>query len=430
MQDLLKILLGSLVLSILSAITVGEYFQIFFVKECKKTKPCMWTVYYIWEILIACNMLDYSNWYKIILSLVAVLIASTFFDGVLSAKVVFSVLYVVIWMLGNSLIADIFFIFFDVPLAYHSYIVAFVSRGILLLFVRAIQRFLGNRGVCEFSWKDNGILLFLPIGSMFLIQNIFVAEYKLNLLGWGGIASIFIVLVINVITFYMYDRLSENLELRHKNDIFEKEFELLDMQMKEKERFMLDFRRKRHDLKHQMLELVDLLQNKKYEQLEQRILDLADLTPLHGLKIANTENSIVDAFVNYKYEVAKNKNIKFQVKLDIPTELPFASGDLCIILGNSLDNALEANLRGEVESPFIDLKMKYDGDNLIIVVKNSFDGNILLSKSGWRITRKRDSKNHGMGIKSIQNIIEKYNGCYDTLIKGNEYSLSILLHGT
>lgn len=94
-----------------------------------------------------------------------------------------------------------------------------------------------------------------------------------------------------------------------------------------------------------MTEVLSLLQNKQYEKLERCIKELTNLKSLEGLKIANIENSIVDAFINYKYEMAKKNGIEFRVKLDIPTRLPFENGDLGIILGNALDNALEANLR-------------------------------------------------------------------------------------
>ena len=199
--------------------------------------------------------------------------------------------------------------------------------------------------------------------------------------------------------------------------------------MKEKEDAMIEFRRKRHDLKHQMTEVLSLLQNKQYEKLEQCIKELANLKSIEGLKIANTENSIVDAFINYKYEMAKRNGIEFRIKLDIPTQLPFENGDLGIILGNALDNALEANLRSEMEKPYVDLKVKYEGGNLIIIVENSFDGGIAQNPKGERITRKADKENHGLGIGSIQNVLKKYQGYYEVRIQENVYCLNILLHG-
>ncbi len=69
-----------------------------------------------------------------------------------------------------------------------------------------------------------------------------------------------------------------------------------------------------------------------------------------------------------------------------------------VILGNALDNAVEANLRGQIDVPYIDLKMVYDDGNLTIVIENAFDGEVKERKSGQRVTRKKDVINHGLSI--------------------------------
>ncbi len=414
----------------LSSVVVIEYLNTFFKKRSIKAIGYItWILYYIWQILVTYIISDYPSWSRILISIIFVIIPSCFFYGTFLEKTVFLFLYIAIWMLVESL-TGCFFLLFNISIESNMLVGSITSKVFLFIFVKALQLFFCNKAVRELSWKTNVVLLFLPIGSMFLVYHLFILGNKLNQSGikLTTIICILIVLIINIVVYNVYIRFSENLELKHKNSIYEKEFDLLDIHMKEKERIMLEFRRKRHDLKHQMTELLDLLQEKQYEQLEKRIIELADLKSLEGLKIANTDNSIIDAFVNYKYEAAKKNNIEFRVKLDIPSQLPFANGDLCIILGNALDNALEANLRGKVVNPYIDLKMKYDGNNLIILIENSFDGNILQNKRGERITRKADKENHGMGIESIQNILKKYHGYYNVVVEENIYCLNILLH--
>ena len=72
--------------------------------------------------------------------------------------------------------------------------------------------------------------------------------------------------------------------------------------------------------------------------------------------------------VNYKYTIAKRFGIEFNVKLEIPMSLPFDNADMCIILGNALDNALEANIRAEIEKRYVKLNMRMDMNNLVIVL--------------------------------------------------------------
>ncbi|MDD6072556.1 MAG: GHKL domain-containing protein [Clostridiales bacterium] len=430
MQNIIVTITGDLLIAGLSALLVIEYFKTFFEKRSvKAVGGLVWASYYIWQILATYGMSNYPVWTRLLLSIVFVILTSCFFYGDYLGKILFSVLYIAIWMLGECLTGGAFLLL-GIPIEVHVLAGSIASKGFLLIFVKALQLFFHNKVIRELSWKNNIALMFLPVGSMFLVQHIFAAEYELNQSGITGASTlcILIVLVINIVVFKLYIRLSENLELKHKNSIYEKEFDLLDVHMKEKEEAMAEFRRRRHDLKHQMTELLNLLRNGQYERLESCIMELADLKSLEGLKIAHTDNSIVDAFVNYKYETAKKNGIEFRVKLDIPTQLPFANGDLCILLGNALDNALEASQRGKVENPYIDLKVKYDGDNLIIIVENTFDGSILQSKRGERITRKADKENHGLGISSIQSVLKKYHGYYDVAVRENVYCLSILLH--
>lgn len=414
----------------LSALVIMEYFKTFFEKKDIKAMGCFaWLIFYAGQMLETYGMSDYPIWSRMVLSIVFVAGISCFFYGDFWGRIVFSILYIAIWVLGESLTGCIFLMF---GISIDSNILAgsIASKIILLLFVKVLQLFFYNSTVRVLSWKMDMVLMFLPVGSMFLVYHIFVTEYELSKSGVTQIALMcyLIIFLINIIVFNLYIRLSENLELKRKNSIYETEFDLLDTHMKEKEETMLEFQRKRHDLKHQMIGLLNLLQDKEYDQLEECIKELADLKSLKGLKIANTDNSIVDAFVNYKYETAKKNNIEFRVKLDIPTQIPFANGDLCIILGNAIDNALEANMRGNVDKPYVDLKVKYDGDNLIIIVENSFDGDIIQNKKGEHITRKTDKENHGIGISSMQNILNKYNGYYDVTVQDNIYCLKILLH--
>ena len=240
--------------------------------------------------------------------------------------------------------------------------------------------------------------------------------------------SILILLGLNIIVFNIYIQLSENLELQRKNAIYEKEFQLLERNMHEKESMMQEIRVKRHDLKHQMLNLLTLLQQGEYGKLESDMEQLAELESLNGLFVVNTQNSIIDSFVNNQYAVAKEKGIDFRVKIDVPAELPFAGEDLCVILGNALDNAIEACERGKVSKPWISIKLIYDGANLLMTLENSFDGTIRKNKKGMQISRKANSQQHGIGTYSIQRVVQKYHGYYHVEVMEKEYHLEIILY--
>ena len=137
--------------------------------------------------------------------------------------------------------------------------------------------------------------------------------------------------------------------------------------------------------------------------------------------ISKTDNIIVDALVNSKYTLAKRRGIDFIIELNIPRELPFENADLSIVLGNILDNALEANS----SEGKIFLSMKYEKSILFIFLKNTYDRPINRHKDGEIVTNKADASNHGIGLKSVRKITEKYYGASIIEIDEKEFVMKI-----
>lgn len=423
-------ILGNFFIEGLSALVVWEYFTTFFEKRnIRGVVIYIWFLFFSWQMMLIFPFADCPAWGRTIAGVVLVAICSIFVCGDVLGKIVFSILYAAIWMLGELLTGS-FLLMLKIPLTIYNMLGIILSKIILLIFVKAIQLFFRNNAIRELSWKMNVKLMLLPIGSMYIGYHIFITEYNTGHEGFNGAVffSIVILCILNVVVFNLYLKLSENLELKRKSSLYEKEIQLLDLNMKEKQELMLEFRRQKHDLKHHMIEVLNLAEKKNYTIMKSRILELADLCSFDEMAIANTDNSMLDTFINYKYAYAKKQGIDFRVHLDIPISLPFSNEDLYVILGNALDNAVEANLRGQIDVPYIDLKMVYDDGNLTIVIENAFDGEVKERKSGQWVTRKKDVINHGLGIESIKNILKKYDGFYKVEIEEKIYRLYLILY--
>lgn len=413
----------------LFAYVMYEYFKIFF--ERKNMKGIFLYIYIIciFTQIVQSYIPDRFAYCRIILACGGWIISSLFFVGGIGEKIIFSLLLVAMSMFGEALVGCAV-LAFGIGEEKQGDIWGVVTYFVLLMIVEILKRFFKNEMVCELSWRTNLKMMILPIGSMFLAHRIFYAQYEMGIKGFypNTIFSIVILFGLNVIVFNIYIQLSENLELQRKNAIYEKEFQLLERNMHEKESMMQEIRVKRHDLKHQMLNLLALLQKGEYGKLESDMKQMAELESLNGLLVVNTQNSIIDSFVNNQYAVAKEKGIDFQVKIDVPAELPFAGEDLCVILGNALDNAIEACERGQVSKPWISIKLIYDGANLLMTLENSFDGTIRKNKKGMQISWKANSQQHGIGTYSIQRVVQKYHGYYHVEVTEKEYHLEIILY--
>ena len=132
----------------------------------------------------------------------------------------------------------------------------------------------------------------------------------------------------------------------------------------------------------------------------------SDLTSVDTL--IKSGNIMVDAILNSKLSLAKSRHILINAKAVMPKNISIAEIDLCVIIGNLLDNAIEACLRiDEAGERFIRVYMDMKRKDLYISVTNS-SGGITQKQDGKYISGK--GENHGFGLMRVDKIVDKYNG--------------------
>lgn len=141
-----------------------------------------------------------------------------------------------------------------------------------------------------------------------------------------------------------------------------------------------------------------------------------------------TGNIAIDSVINYKMTQAYENNISVETDIAIPEKLEVDEDDMAVVLGNALDNAIEAVLKVRNENErYIKIKMEYEQETLSIYIKNSFDS--VVKDNGTKLlTRKKDKKMHGIGLQSINDIVDKYRGEVELRYSGNEFLIQIVLY--
>ena len=142
-------------------------------------------------------------------------------------------------------------------------------------------------------------------------------------------------------------------------------------------------------------------------------------------EFSKSGNFAIDALLNYKNRIAESKNIKIKLEQRIPTTLPYKASDLCIILGNLLDNAIEAS--ENCANKEIDVYIVYAKNRLKISTKNYYEGEINKDKEGNFLSKKKDKENHGIGLKSVKKIVSLYNGYIEIQAENSLFKVNILL---
>ena len=187
---------------------------------------------------------------------------------------------------------------------------------------------------------------------------------------------------------------------------------------------MYEVRKTKHDMKNNMIYLQNLLKVNPEEAekyLEKYIGDTTEKTE----EFSKSGNLPVDAVLNYKNMIAKSKGINIILEQQIPIDLPYKDSDICIILGNLLDNAIEA-----VESSRnkeIRVYIMYFRHKFKIKVSNYYEGQLKKDGSGDYVTGKGDKINHGLGLKSVRTIVESYGGLMEISSEDFIFQVSILI---
>lgn len=138
-----------------------------------------------------------------------------------------------------------------------------------------------------------------------------------------------------------------------------------------------------------------------------------------------TGNPMADAILNSKISLARAKQIEVRVDASIPVELALSELDLCVILGNLFDNAIEASLALPREERLIRVYLDMKGTQLYISFTNFAAGG-KRSKSGGRFTSTKGD-GHGFGLVRVDTIVERLGGWLSRNSEDGAFTTEILL---
>ncbi len=215
--------------------------------------------------------------------------------------------------------------------------------------------------------------------------------------------------------------------------ILEKQVSSLQEHMGEMERVYSGIRGMRHDMKNTISVIMQLAAGKE-DGLQVYLEELNETMDRLEFRF-KTGNTVVDTLLNMKYhEIASTvSDLQMDVEgLEFPEKLFIQSYDIGIILGNALDNAMEACRKLKAEEPgaeaFIRISSFQKRELFFLKVENSFDGRVVRRpRNELPVTDKADRENHGIGLINIKSTAEKYQGTMDFRVKGRVFILSVMM---
>lgn len=239
-----------------------------------------------------------------------------------------------------------------------------------------------------------------------------------------GFRYLDISLITSFLLFVLLEYISERILKREENRTVVYQNRLLKQQMDEVQNIYLTMRGWRHDYHNHLQALKSYLALGKTDAMVKYLNDLE--SELDSIDTQyHTGNLNVDAILNSKLSIAEKDEIRIKCDATVPPVLSVSELDLCVILGNLLDNAMESCRKLEnKEERFIRVYVGVLKKQLYISVTNATSESVKMRTDTYFTTKRGD---HGFGLKRVDNCVKKYDGYLNRQNEPGVFATEILL---
>ena len=308
----------------------------------------------------------------------------------------------------------------------------FVGVVIIQIVLFYLTRFMIKRtkkdSTYSLKWNEWFVLLIIPVISIFTMS--FVSLIIINIEDQlspmqhiFSILSILGILMTNSLVYVLYVNMQKDHAKQLEYSILQQAFKSQEKSVEETKILYQSVRSIRHDLKQHFQVALTMLHSGKINEAVDYMEKYND-TVLDG--ISNKvfcDNDVVNYIINSKSKICSDRHIKIYIY--IANEIPeFSDLDLCVLLGNALDNAIEG-VSGEGNNE-IYLELRNVDNFFMISVKNTIINSVLEDNPNL-ISTKNEKEVHGLGILSMKEVVQKYNGSIEFYESDNKFCCDMLL---
>lgn len=300
------------------------------------------------------------------------------------------------------------------------------AKFLSYVIIRVLKFKKGSQGMIPFSISYSFIPL--PLATLLIVILLYSCCYEIDQSIFKFIALISSLLLIgaNIFMLNLIERNNDYTKTKAQLEFTKKHILQQTLHYEELYQCQVDLKKIRHDLKNQLICILGLLQSGENEKAIITIKkDLAIINEPENL--FNSGNPVLDSILHSKIETAKSMGIqtKASIKLNVPINID--SIELGIIVGNALDNAIDA-VSQIVDSDYlckeISINILAIAESISIEIINSVKKEVdILNLS----STKSNKALHGMGIKIMRSLVEKYNGDLYFLCQDNQFVANIII---
>lgn len=273
---------------------------------------------------------------------------------------------------------------------------------------------------------QNFSLLLVPVCSIAVICILIYSNACKN---FGMIVISISFLIMNFLMLYLYDLLLYSISQKYETEVLKQKVKIyanqLDIILQSEEKIKI----LSHDMKHHMNELKILGNKHNVKEIEEYI-DNMEISIENPNEIISSGNIEIDSVLNYMLNKAKKELTTVTINVVLPEKIQHFF-DINILLGNLLENAIEA--AKQTEQKYLNVYITLKKGILKIKIENSFLPENLVhikNKNGQKIflTTKSTKESHGIGLKSVKEIVEKHNGIMEIESEDNIFCVSLMMY--
>ncbi len=273
---------------------------------------------------------------------------------------------------------------------------------------------------------QNISLVLMPICSIIVITLLIYTDTCTDI----GLTIVSIgLLIANFLMLYLYNLLLHSISQQYEMEMLKTQLQAYANQLNVVLRGEEKIKALRHDIKHHLSELM-LLANKHDVAEIQKYIDEMNSFLKNPNEIVASGNLEIDSVLNFMLQKAEKELKTVDIKVMLPEKVRH-SFDINVMLGNLLENAIDA--AGKTENKYLSVHIKLKRGILKVKIENSFESSCTLCEKQNRKdtilkTTKPFTEQHGIGLKNVKKIVEKYNGTMAVTAQEGIFCVNLLLY--
>ncbi|MDQ0916346.1 ATP-binding protein [Paenibacillus sp. V4I5] len=392
-------------------VQINFFFNSFFEKSTKKHNRFIY--FMIFGLLDYLYLVVYiSPTVSSILAMLLIFSLAQSYQVEMKTKIIFSIFYGVLMTIMNFISIYIFYTLdfvdfsnFDYPINEQkqiAYTKATLLSCIIMFAVIQIIRLIAKRRSFSLHYRYYLLYLFVPIISIYQL-NILTYYIEKNVYYFISVIGF---LFLNVMIIYIFDNIIDKFLFMHENAQMQHQMDYQDANYEKVVHSFKSIKRIIHDTNQQFLYIEECIKRKELAAAMEHIQ--TTLNKVEGAyQRVNTGNLVIDALVTNTLNIGQANGIRIDTKLNLYSqEIHIDRYDLCVVIGNMLDNAIEASKHVKIaEDRYILIKIHSTESALLIHIQNHMENEVAYVHS-----QKLNPEFHGIGLTNIARICYNYGG--------------------